>query len=81
MDKPRYLAILGLTLALTGCANLMSVHRTTDFSNGNSSFVDIKQRGVFTNAHFENTNRQKSLFVQSLALMPFLRTLRIYLRS
>ncbi|MBU0540810.1 MAG: hypothetical protein KKC58_00295 [Gammaproteobacteria bacterium] len=61
MDKPRYLAILGLTLALTGCANLMSVHRTTDFSNGSSSFVDIKQRGVFTNAHFGNTNNSKTV--------------------
>lgn len=61
MDKPRYLAILGLTIALTGCANLMSVHRTTDFSNGNSSFVDIKQRGVFTNAHFDKTNNAKTV--------------------
>jgi hypothetical protein len=61
MDKPRYLAILGLTITLTGCANLMSVHRTTDFSNGNSSFVDIKQRGVFTNAHFDKTNNAKTV--------------------
>ncbi|SDB27776.1 hypothetical protein SAMN03159382_02339 [Pseudomonas sp. NFACC23-1] len=56
MNTSSVLIMSVLAVALTGCGNWNSVYRSHKFEEGNSAFIDIKQRAIITGGVTKNAD-------------------------
>ncbi|MCP1457155.1 hypothetical protein [Pseudomonas kilonensis] len=56
MNTSNVLVMSVLAVALTGCGNWNSVYRSHKFEDGNSAFIDIKQRAIITGGVTKNAD-------------------------
>ncbi len=54
----QFVPLIFAFLALTGCANLTSIYRTFDISNGESPLIDIRQRAILVAPKSNNVGNE-----------------------